>query len=78
MFDTGASITISPFKEDFISFEENDNSTSLMGVSGRTCVEGSGVIQLTVKDDSGIPVTFTTKALLVPNATIRLLSVQSF
>ena len=78
IFDTGASISISPYKEDFITFTEGSGNTTLQGVSASTVVSGSGTINLFVLDDNGNTKAITTKALYVPNAMVRLLSVQSY
>jgi hypothetical protein len=78
IFDTGASITITPFKEDFITFNEDNGKSHLQGITGSTVCRGKGIIELSVIADDGSSRIINTNALYVPAATVRLLSVQSY
>ena len=78
IFDTGASISVSPHCDDFVTYDNDNNNTTLQGVSASTVVAGKGIMQLSIPDDTGALRTFQVPALHVPQATVRLLSVQSF
>lgn len=78
IFDTGASTSISPFRDDFVDFHPDQSSTTLQGVSSTTPVAGRGTIRINVTDDKGFSKTISTPALYVPGATVRLLSIQSY
>ena len=77
VFDTGASISVSPCKQDFILWEETgDLHTQLHGISGSTNVLGVGLVHWTVRDDKGRCRSIQTRAYYVPSAHVRLLSPQ--
>ena len=78
IFDTGASVSISPHREDFVDYSTDTSNTTLQGVSASTCVAGRGTIQLTIHDNDGFPRVIRVQALHVPQASVRLLSIQSF
>lgn len=54
IFDTGASISISPFHEDFIDYAPDSGTSTLQGVSASTVIAGKGTLRLYVTDDEGI------------------------
>jgi hypothetical protein len=75
VFDTGASISVSPRGRDFISWEARGNmQTKLNGISGSADVLGIGIIHWTIRDDRGRCHTIQTRAYYVPSAKVRLLS----
>jgi hypothetical protein len=78
IFDTGASTTITPFKEDFITFQQDNGNSRLQGITGSTVCQGKGVIELSIIADDGTCKIINTNALYVPEAKVRLLSVQSY
>jgi hypothetical protein len=77
IFDTGATISVSPRESDFISWEEQgDVRTKLNGLSGCTDVLGIGIVSWTIRDDRGRRHTIRTRAYYVPSTRVRLLSPQ--
>ena len=76
IWDSGASVCITPAKDDFIAFDESSNLTSLQGFSAEAGqkVEGSGTVRWYVEDDSGKPRCLEVKAYYVPTSRVRLLS----
>ena len=78
IFDTGASISITPNKEDFISFNSSIDNVILQGISASTVCKGKGMMKLTILNDEGHQKDIVIEALYVPNATVRLLSIQQF
>ena len=79
IFDSGASITITPYKEDFIGQLKTDEASigkkKLLGISASSAVKGVGRIRLIVYTDTGAKRELVTEALYVPDARVRLLSV---
>ena len=78
IFDTGASITITPFRDDFISFDANAGSTRLQGITASAACKGEGTVRFLIIADDGTSRTIETRALYVPDATVRLLSIQTY
>jgi hypothetical protein len=56
IFDSGASITITPFKEDFIGTLQTDDASigkkQLLGISASSAVKGVSKIRLLVYTDT--------------------------
>ena len=78
VFDTGASITISPHKDDFVHLDCSTsaiNAISVKGLDSESTVEGVGTIRLRVHTDQGYHRIIETTAYYIPSARIRLLSV---
>ena len=78
IFDTGASISISPNKDDFIELDCSThalNSVSIKGIEGDSVARGVGKIRLTVHTNNGYRRTIETTAYYIPRARVRLLSV---
>jgi hypothetical protein len=78
IFDSGASVTITPSRDDFISYSTNVGKTSLSGITSQAICEGKGKIRFNVLNDNGDIRTIETEALHVPSARVRLLSVQKY
>ena len=78
IFDSGASISITPDKKDFIRFDANTDGTTLSGITSTAICKGKGTIKLTVLDDNGSKRDIITEALYVPAAKVKLLSVQRY
>ena len=73
--DTGASITLTPCRGDFIEFEQCQQSLSTVD---STCkVAGRGIICWTLTDATGNAVQMEMPALYVPSSDVRLMSPQS-
>ena len=78
IFDSGASISITPDRNDFIKFSTNISGTTLSGITERAACKGRGTIKVTVLDDTGSKRDIITEALYVPAAKVKLLSVQRY
>ena len=77
IIDTGASISISPLRSDFIAIHP-PGLTSLNQVNGSTPVEGEGCLNWCIEDIHGKRVCLHTKGYHVPSASIRLFSPQCY
>ena len=75
IIDSGASISLTPFRSDFISFVEERGSLQAVGSSQE--VQGSGLVEWVITNMEGAKVTIRTRALLCTSTDIRLLSPQS-
>ena len=79
IFDTGASISVSPHRNDFLDFTPSDpKDVSLTGLNGETAVKGTGVVEYVVTTDAGDVRRLKTQAYFVPSADVRLFSVQRY
>ena len=78
IFDSGASISITPKKDDFVHLNKNTTGTTLSGITSTATCQGRGTVKFTVLDDNGIEKEIITQALYVPEAKVRLLSVQRY
>lgn len=78
VFDTGASVSITPDREDFISFTDDVSTTTLTGITSSAVCKGKGKIRLNLRDDTGQSREVVTTALYVPAARVKLLSVQRY
>ena len=78
IFDSGASISITPDRDDFIKFTKNVNGTTLSGITSTAACKGKGIIKLIVLNDNGSRREIMTEALYVPEAKVKLLSVQRY
>ena len=77
IWDTGASISISPCKEDFIHLNQNVDKSYLAGVSSAMKVEGEGTLKWNMMDERGNIRQIKIKALYVPSCSVRLLRPHS-
>ena len=76
IFDSGASITLSPYKSDFSDgIKEVSQHEKLHGISSSSAIKGVGKISLLVHDDNGNSRRIITDAFYVPDARVRLLSI---
>jgi hypothetical protein len=77
VFDTGASVSVSPREDDFVSWEsKGDQNHYMNGLSASTKVLGVGKVRWTIYDDKGFRRDIVTRAYYVPAARVRLLSPQ--
>lgn len=76
VIDTGASISITPVRGDFIGNLEPATDISLNGLTGKAAVIGTGMVEWTIRDLFGVVRSIKTKAYFVPDAPIRLFSPQ--
>jgi len=75
VFDTGATISVSPYVEDFEDLATKVLSGLILrGITAETSVQGAGTVNWHVRDDSGIIHSIRTRAYYIPNAAARLFS----
>ena len=73
--DTAASITVTPFKEDFVEYESVQGSKVIKGLTAGATIQGRGVVHWRVEVGSKV-VDLKLRALHVPTAEHRLLCPQ--
>lgn len=78
VFDTGASMSISPVREDFIGDLEPAPISSLQGLKDKVNIVGVGTVRWTIFDKHGVTRDIKTRAYYIPEGNIRLLSPQSY
>ena len=78
VFDTGCSLSVTPYEGDFITALEEPDVDVMKGLSDTVAIKGVGMVQWTVRDYHGIVGTIITRAYLVPQASIRLFSPQTY
>jgi hypothetical protein len=79
VFDTGATISISPDPTDFVSWESKGNTGHVIrGIASNTNVEGIGIVRWILHDDTGRRHTIETTAYYVPDSRVRLFSPQRY
>ena len=78
VWDTGCSRSISPDARDFVQGIQPVVAGSRVQGFGNAAIQGKGLVEWVVLDDSKRPYTIRTMALLVPSARVRLLSTQSY
>ena len=75
IIDTGASICVSPCREDFISYKKS--KVKIKALSSSSTVAGEGLIRWNVYDRDGNITTIEIKGYHIPSAEVRLLSPQA-
>ena len=78
VMDTGATISISPNKDDFVSWETHNHNVQLSGITSTAHVRGIGRVRWLIKDDKGQLQELYTRAYYVPEALARLFSPQAY
>ena len=78
IWDTGASRSVSPNKEDFKGAIRPSLTKSLTGLANGLDVCGEGEVKWTVMADNGLPFTMEHTAYYVPGSPCRLMSCQTF
>jgi GAG-pre-integrase domain len=79
IWDTGASFSVSPYKEDFVNgVEPLVSPIHLTGLAKGLKVDGIGCVHWTVALDNGETRTLLVHAYFVPGSNARLLSPQSY
>jgi GAG-pre-integrase domain len=78
VFDTGASCSISPLREDFIGDLEKPMYATVKGLKGEIKVVGQGIVEWSIFDMDGVVRRIRTKALYIPEGNIRLFSPQVY
>lgn len=72
--DTGASVCITPCREDFVTYQPS--KIKIRDLSSSNKVAGEGMVRWVVKDEQGELVTLEIPGYHIPNAEVRLLSPQ--
>ena len=77
IFDTGASLAVSGFKEDFVgSIVTPQQSLTLGGMAQGISIAGTGVVQWAFQSKNQEEIIIKTHCYYVPNAKVRILSPQ--
>jgi len=77
VIDSGASYSLTPRIEDFVTPIRPDDTT-LTGLTSTTVVAGSGTVEWMIQDVQGVIRKLRVEAFYVPSATIRLFSPQQY
>jgi hypothetical protein len=72
VIDTGASVSLTPFKSDFVGPIKSSDIPEMQGLSAAAKVAGKGKVKWTVRDLFGRTKTIFTEAYYVPDATQTL------
>ena len=78
VIDTGCSVSLTPFLEDFITEIGPSQVSEMLGIADSVAVKGEGRVEWKVRDVWGRKIVVRTTALYVPKATIRLFSPQYY
>jgi hypothetical protein len=78
VFDTGATIGLSPYASDFVSSDPPEmlQGASVSGIASRTQVQGAGIVEWILHVDTGCKHSIRTRAFYIPEAQVCLLSPQ--
>jgi hypothetical protein len=76
VIDTGASLSVSPVKEDFIGEIITNDDVTIKGLSHEIRVAGHGRVRWKLRDAFGKEDIVETDALYIPNGDVRLFSPQ--
>ena len=79
IFDSGASISVSPYESDFVGELKKPSLTRrLQGIAKGLEIKGEGHVAYSFQDVNGMLRTIKVPALLVPKCQVRLLSTSSY
>ena len=79
VFDTGASISLTPFIEDFVDGGlEECKDDRINGINSSAVVKGEGWIEWTIRDKHNNVCLVRTRAYYVPSSRVRLFSPQAY
>jgi hypothetical protein len=79
LWDTGATLTVTPHLNDFVSPLNTTSQPKIMkGIAKGLSIEGIGTVEYKVHDDAGKPYIIRTQAYYTPEAKRRIFSPQSF
>ena len=74
LWDSGASISISNNRSDFVEFSSNPVVSRCRGIGSNAKVEGQGIVEWNIKDVHGHIRVLRLRALFIPTSDVRLLS----
>jgi hypothetical protein len=77
IWDSGASVSITPIKSDFANLEPPSRTIQLRGIARHLTIEGQGTVAWSLHDASGSLRTLLLPAYYVPSIKVRLLSTTS-
>ena len=77
IFDTGASVSVSPDLRDFVDYTPCTRQ-GLTNITGESAVVGVGTIRWKIYSHNGTEQNILTKGYYVPEAKVRLFSVQTY
>ena len=75
LVDSCASVTVTPYKDDFVEYQEIGDGKVLKGITAGAKIKGRGIVHWNVEVD-GKMIELNIRALHVPEATCRLLCPQ--
>ena len=78
VFDTGCSLSVTPYESDFITALEEPDVDVMKGLSDSVAIKGVGLVKWIVRDCHGTVGAIVTSAHLIPQASIRLFSPQTY
>ncbi len=78
VIDTGCSMSITPFIEDFVTDIEPLEELEMHGLTDSVTIVGVGTVEWPVRDVFGRVSVLKTRAYHVPKATVRLCSTQTY
>lgn len=78
VFDTGASLSVTPFLSDFVGELEEPDVEEMKGLVDSVQVKGVGIVEWVIRDANGKVGIIRTKAYYIPKATIRLFCPQEY
>ena len=78
VIDTGCSMSITPFLDDFTTELRSAQDESMQGLKDSVQVQGVGWVDWTIRDVFNRAALVRTQAYYVPEAKIRLLSTQTY
>ena len=77
VFDSGCSVSITPYKDDFVGKITHVKKT-ITGLSSTVQVEGEGTVLWSFYDDYGVIQHIKVKAYFIPSSPVRLFSPQHY
>ena len=78
VIDIGASTSITPILSDVISDLKTSPISEVNQLNGKTQVIGKGIVEWEIHDMWNNTFKYTTEAYYIPNATVRLFSLQKY
>lgn len=78
VLDTGCSLSVSPFIEDFTSDLELMSDSKMHGLSDSTTIKGIGWVSWPIRDVFGRVAVIRTRCYHIPEARVRLCSTQTY
>ena len=77
VLDSGCSVSVTPFKEDFPGGIKETEDTEMHGLKDAVEIAGEGIVEWEIGDVFGGTATVRTRAYWIPSARARLCSTQT-